>query len=148
MYKVARERANRRYKTRKAIDRLIASGYVNRHGEKIGITAEGNRALERLVKITNTKLRSHSWDRKWRMVAFDIPERHKGLRDQVRLILKRAGFRKLQHSVWIFPHACEELAALIKEDPRVASHLLYGVLETIENDAYLRKLFSLPTDRR
>ena len=32
------------------------------------------------------------WDRKWRIVIFDIPERYRELRDRVRYVLKKAGF--------------------------------------------------------
>jgi len=37
------------------------------------------------------------------MVIFDVPEKHRRLRDQLRAFLKRAGFFPIQRSVWISP---------------------------------------------
>jgi len=47
------------------------------------------------------------WDKKWRLVIFDIPEKHKLARESLRAKLKDLGFRELQHSVWVYPHDCE-----------------------------------------
>ncbi len=88
-------------------------------------------------------LQTNAWDGKWRIVAFDIPEKYSALRDKVRRILKQAGFIKLQHSVWIFPHECEELAQLIKEESRLSNYILYGRLDRIENESGLKKAFHL-----
>lgn len=143
MYKVAHERARRRYYTRLAAERLTKEGYIRRNGDILSINAAGRRLLNQMVTDVHATLRKKKWDGKWRMVAFDIPERLRESRNTVRAILKRAGFAKLQHSVWIFPHECEELARLIKEDPQLSHHVLYGVLEKIGNDAELRRTFSL-----
>ena len=35
------------------------------------------------------------------LVIFDIPQNKKILRDKFRYLLKRGGFKKLQHSVWL-----------------------------------------------
>lgn len=103
----------------------------------------GESALGALVVQTRELLGKHTWDGKWRVVAFDIPEQLTTLRDKVRRILKETGFVKLQQSVWIFPHECEELVRLVQEESQLAPHILYGVLERIEGDAQLRKAFDL-----
>ena len=77
--------------------------------------------IERTLKLLKTSI----WDHKWRLVVFDIPEKYATLRDKVRTILKRSGFVKLQQSVWVFPH------------------ILYGVLDRIEGEESLRKIFHL-----
>ena len=61
----------------------------------------------------------------------------------MREVLKRAGFQKLQHSVWIFPHECAELSLLIQEESGLKKHILYGVLDRIENEDRLKDLFRL-----
>lgn len=77
------------------------------------------------------------------MVVFDIPEKYRRLRNQVRAILKRAGFKQLQQSVWIFPYECEELVQLIQQESELAPHILYGVLEKIEGGKGLMRQFGL-----
>jgi len=37
------------------------------------------------------------------LVVFDIPEQHRNLREQIRKLLKAAGFFPIQRSVWISP---------------------------------------------
>ena len=46
----------------------------------------------------------HSWDEKWRLVVFDIPEEKRKLRDYLRRYLITLGFGKVQRSIWISPY--------------------------------------------
>ena len=141
MYAVARERAQQRYRTKKSIDTLVLQGWVRRNGEILSITDSGKTMLDTTIESLRSSITSTTWDGKWRIVAFDIPEELSVLRHQIRSILKRAGFIKLQQSVWIFPHECHELAALIQHDQRIRKHVLYGVLSEIDNSERLRTLF-------
>jgi len=43
------------------------------------------------------------WDRKWRLVIFDIPETRRKARLRLRRFLREQGFGYLQQSVWISP---------------------------------------------
>jgi len=43
------------------------------------------------------------WDKKWRLVTFDIPEKHRKTRDKLGYELGKLGFRHFQRSVWISP---------------------------------------------
>lgn len=146
MYKIAYERARARYHTRKVIDSLVENGYAMQDGDTLTITETGRNALESTIQRTHASIQSKEWDGKWRVVAYDVPAEFNKLRDQVRYILKRAGFHKLHHSVWVFPHDCNELTDLIKKDRRISPCLLYGVLETIEDDEKLRTLFGVESN--
>ena len=143
MHKIAHKRAVARYRTRKAIDSLVAKGWAIRRAGSIAITEDGRLQLEQAILITKDSLKTLAWDGKWRVISYDIHESHSKLRDHVRAILKRAGFAKLHHSIWIFPHECHELSELIKRDQRLKVFVLYGVLESIEGTERLRKLFNL-----
>lgn len=142
-YKLARERATLRYRRKLAIERLIELDYIRTEGERLSLTNEGRDILGEAIDQTLKLLQTMVWDHKWRIVAFDIPEKYSELRDKVRAILKRAGFVKLQQSIWIFPHECEELVSLIKEESRLSKYILYGVLDRIESEDNLKKLFRL-----
>ena len=41
------------------------------------------------------------WDKKWRVVIFDVPETKRAVRDHLRRRLKDWGFRQWQRSVWV-----------------------------------------------
>ena len=84
------------------------------------------------------------WDRKWRVVMFDIWETRKAERDQLRGVLLRMGFVKLQASVWIFPYPCEELFVFVRTQLRLGPAVRYMVVDEIDNDRALRIEFDLP----
>ena len=83
------------------------------------------------------------WDKKWRVIIFDIPEKKKGIREQTRKILIATGFRRLQDSVWVYPYDCEDVMGLMKIDLRIGKYLLYLIVDQIENDRFLRMDFGL-----
>ncbi len=86
------------------------------------------------------------WDKKWRIVIFDIPEKRKGLREHVRRLVSTMGFFRLQDSVWVFPYDCEEVVALLKLDLKVGKDLIYIIADAVEFDKPLRLHFELPAD--
>lgn len=143
MLKIAQERAMYRHRRKKVIEGLAGLEYLRVQGERLSITEKGKGILRNVIDDTRKTLGTRAWDGKWRIVIFDVPEEYSSLRDKVRAILKRAGFQQLQQSVWIFPHECEELAQFIRGEPKLSSYVLYGVLEHIQEDERLRKLFKV-----
>ena len=83
------------------------------------------------------------WDKRWRIIIFDIPENKKLMRDQARNILREAGFQRLQDSVWVYPYDCEDVIGLMKIDLGIGKYLLYIIADQIENDRFLRMDFDL-----
>ena len=63
--------------------------------------------------------------------------------DRLRRLMREYGFLRLQNSVWVYPHDCEELISLIKADLRIGKDVLYAVVESIEYDAWIKKHFNL-----
>lgn len=142
-YKLASERATQRYRRKLAIERLRELEFIEDCGGKLSITSAGRSALGTVIATNRKLLGTRPWDHKWRIATFDIPEKYASLRHKVIGVLKKAGFVKLQHSIWIFPHECEELVQLIKNESKLSEFILYGVLEKIEDEGRLKKLFKL-----
>lgn len=136
------------YQTRSVISRLAAKGQVRffmKNGKKcVEISLAGRRALDLELQTAalQTK-RLKRWDKRWRMVMFDIPERRKKDRDQLRRTMIGAGFVCFQDSVWVFPYDCEDLVALLKIDMRLGNAVRYAIVEKLENDTELQKQFRL-----
>jgi len=55
------------------------------------------------------------WDKKWRLIIFDIPEKKRSGRVAFRKKLKDMGFFQCQKSAWIHPFPCLEEIEFIKD---------------------------------
>lgn len=74
----------------------------------ISLTKEGRKKVKK-YNIDNLKIkRPKTWDKKWRILIFDIQDKHKVKREALRGKLKELGFFKLQKSVWVCPYDFEK----------------------------------------
>lgn len=120
--------------------------FITKNGRVyLRITDKGKSHLQRLVAFGPLP-KPRRWDRKWRLVIFDIPEKKHVLRARARSIVAGFGFVRLQDSVWAYPYDCEEAIALLKAQLHIGKDLLYIIADAIEYDFPLRKEFGLPLD--
>lgn len=80
-----------------SIERIEKNGEVY-----LRLTSKGNEKIKRDFPLLH--LQQKPWDRKWRIVVFDIEEIKKDIRDSLRNKLKELGCGMLQKSVFITPH--------------------------------------------
>lgn len=86
--------------------------------------------------------KSKFWDKKWRIVLFDIPETQRKIRNALRRKLKDLGFLEFQKSVFINPHPCRNEVNFIINFFNIEENVFY--LETpISPDDNFRKHFNL-----
>ncbi|MBI1974646.1 MAG: hypothetical protein HYS51_02260 [Candidatus Zambryskibacteria bacterium] len=133
--------------TSSSASKLVKRGLLKFENGYYQLTQKGESILRRW-EISNYNLnKPKRWDRKWRIIIYDIPEkRRKGVvRRQVLNLFKEAGFYKLQNSVWVYPYDCEDIIGLLKTDLGVGKEVLYIIANEIENDKYLREYFGLST---
>lgn len=123
--------------------RLIKRGLLAYQDGKLRLTPKGEAVLRRLELHEFRLKKSRRWDGKWRVLIFDIPEKRKRTRNQIRQTLITIGFARLQDSVWIYPYDCEDLLTLLKADFKVGKDMLYMVVDQLEYDAPLKARFSL-----
>ena len=139
-----------RSRIRRSLDRLRDRGFVTyrKKGKdtRVELTQRGEILLMKLSSGSAHIKRPVKWDRRWRIVIFDIPERRKFARDNLRLMLTTIGFRKLQASVWVYPYECEDVLTLIRTDSRLQREVMYIVAEEIENDRKWRHTFGISSD--
>lgn len=140
---------NRRQKEsiNRSRDRLIEQGLLKYEDEKIRLTPRGEFVLCKLESNEYQIQKPHRWDGRWRVLIFDIPEKRRKLRDQIRRSLIDIGFVRVQNSVWIYPYDCEDLVTLLKADFRIGKDLLYLVVEHMEYDIAYKKHFGLSKER-
>lgn len=93
-----------------AVYRLFKTGNIEKIvvGDKVRIRITPG-GLKRLLSINLdlSKFSSKKWDGRWRVVIFDVSEKDKKRRDQLRQKIFHLGFGMLQESVWISPFPIE-----------------------------------------
>lgn len=83
------------------------------------------------------------WDKKWRLVIFDIPEKKKHGREILRSKLKELGFHQFQKSCFIYPHECENEINFVVELFELRPYVTLLRVEKITNEAALKLKFKL-----
>jgi DNA-binding transcriptional regulator PaaX len=88
--------------------------YLRKIGEKYLLTDKAKKVIKMRDIEGVLKRKIGKWDKKWRIVIFDIPEIFKAKRNLLREFLGRLSFIKIQKSVWLSPYdllgEVEELA--------------------------------------
>jgi len=145
LYQKYRKKYKQRYYINERLEKLVKDGFiivVNDDGEKkLELTAKGENFLEKgrlLAELDNKK-----WDKKWRIVIFDIWEKRRKVRDQLRMELIGLGFQKMQNSVWITPYDCGDYVYLLKTDLMLGPAVIFFEVTKIENEKYWRQKFDL-----
>ena len=134
------------------LSRLAKEGLIKfekRGGKRYArITEKGRKvlALELQKKALQAQAKKR-WDRRYRIVIFDIAEVRRSIRIRLRETMRAAGFVRLQDSVWVYPYDCEDFTALLKADLHIGREVIYIIAESIENDGWLREHFNLPRKR-
>ncbi|MDP3771188.1 MAG: hypothetical protein Q8R16_02735 [bacterium] len=112
--------SRQRYDADRTVRNLIRRGLVEevQRGRIVGyaLTDRGREHLARHELAHAAFTSPKRWDKKWRMIIFDIPEKRRYLRDTLRAHFTRLGLYPIQKSVWLFPYACHDLVRLLKVD--------------------------------
>ena len=83
------------------------------------------------------------WDKKWRVIIFDIPIQLNKVRDVFRERLKQLGLLMIQKSVFISPYSCFDEVEFLRELYHIPDTILYILAEKVEGEERLRERFDL-----
>jgi len=133
-----------RYKIKRSINTLENKKLVRRYSkngiEMIELTRLGrSRAIMGELKLVNQK----KWDKKWRLVIFDIPENKKIARRSLSRKLKEIGFYQLQKSVFVYPYQCKKEIDFIREYFDVKKYVKYIEAQNVEGGDKLNRCFDI-----
>lgn len=108
------------------------------------LTGAGKRVVKE-IEFENMKIEKPKiWDKKWRIIIFDIPERQKRIgRDALRSKLQILGFYQVQKSVWVFSYPCEKEVQLLCEIFEISPFVNIITADSIYNDDSIKKYFNL-----
>ncbi len=138
--------------SKQAAERAVAGLYESKlltaHENDDGTTTlilsdEGKkRALTyhmRYVKIRPTG----PWDKKWRIVLYDIPEDERTTRNAFRDHLTQLGLRKLQHSAAIYPYECKNEIDFFIELLDIRKYVRFIIADSVDDAPHWRRKFNL-----
>lgn len=144
----AKNRAQLYRRITQGINRLEQAGLVTVSGEyakrRVKITKKGRELMEQIEFGEYEIPEPAFWDGKWRVLIFDINERRRRIRNQLRRLLDGAGFVRIQDSVWVYPYACDEFVSLVRAHLKSGvGEIRFFVAEALESDKGLREHFRL-----
>ncbi|MEX2014005.1 MAG: hypothetical protein WD896_01470 [Parcubacteria group bacterium] len=129
----------------RAINSLYKSKLVSQKNNKDNTTtlilSENGKKIALTYDLDNLIVKRHPWDKKWRIVIFDIPEKLKQIRENLRYHLKRLSFKELQHSVFILPFECRKEVEYLVEFHNVRRFVRYIEAQHIDNELDLKHKF-------
>lgn len=115
----------------------------SKEGALIRLTDKGREHI-RKFELDTLKLPVKAWDRRWRLILFDIPEENGKARRALQERLRGLGCFPLQKSVFVYPHECRDEINFLVEFFEVSAYIRYletPHLDYSENSA--RKFFNL-----
>lgn len=111
--------------------------------QRITISQAGKRRILE-YSIDELKIaKQKRWDRKWRIVIYDIPKRNKSLQEVVREVLKNLGFYPIQESVYIIPYPCYKEIEFLRTYYNLSPFIKYLLVEKLEDDTTYKIYFGL-----
>lgn len=138
---------NRREAIRKTFSwlrrhRLIEEREVN--GRQILTLTEGGRKRVLEYKLDEVMIKPlKKWDRIWRIIIFDVPEKYKKAREALRSKLKLWGCYPLQKSIWITPYPCRDEIDFIIEIFKISPHVRIIEASNFDGMDEVRYFFNL-----
>ncbi len=132
-----------KYRIAQALNRLEESGMITITEGSVELTKVGADRIQEILAGEYRVEEPAFWDGKWRMLIFDIKERQRRRRDELRLLLVGAGLVRLQNSVWVHPYAFDDFVELLRHYLQSkGDEIFYFTAEGLA-DQKLRKLFNL-----
>lgn len=84
-----------------------------------------------------------NWDKRWRVVMYDIPISKNKARNAIRSKLNQLGFKEWQKSVFVHPYPCQDEINFVIEFFDLRPYVRYAELINPTNEAELKLHFKL-----
>lgn len=84
-----------------------------------------------------------TWDGKWRIIIYDVPENRRNFRDTIRDFLKDLGFLEIQRSVYLLPYPCQEQIEFLRSFYGLGENIKIIWAYKIENEKAYREYFGI-----
>lgn len=113
---------------------------------KVQLTNKGKKRVREFCFEALEIKKPAEWDRKWRILMFDIPTKPKiynQAREALRNKIKELGFYQMQKSVWVYPYKCEDEILFIAELFQVQKYIEILTVEKLLHAEKIKRVFRL-----
>lgn len=110
---------------------------------KIEVLGAGIELADKLNSWLGGSTGPSEWDKRWRLVLFDVPENKKNLREAFRYHLRKLGFVEFRRSVFIFPFPCATEIESLADKFNLRDHIAMITAESISDEFHFKKKFNL-----
>lgn len=132
---------------KRTLERLEKQKLVEISEEKgmqvVKITDRGRKRILRCALDELTIKKPKIWDRKWRLVTYDLPEKYTQMRNILREYLSVWGFYRIQESVFLHAYPCMKDVEFLREYLGMGEYVRGFLVEKIENDQVFRDYFGV-----
>ena len=116
----------------------------NPDGSSTLVLTKRGKDIALTYKIDEMKIPAmKKWDKKWRLVLFDIPESRKKARNALARALKNIGFAQFQKSVFIHPFECSNEINFVIEFFNLRPYVRLVTANELDNEPVLKRYFKL-----
>lgn len=136
------------------LDRLRATIKRLKKQKDIEVMEENDKQILKLTEkgkikllkydLKNLKLKKpEKWDKKWRLIIYDVPKNKNSVRELFRRYLRGMNFLKLQASVYLTPYPCEEEIEFLRNYYGIINEVIVLTVSGIEQEEAYRDYFKL-----
>ena len=116
----------------------------NNDGSLTIVLTENGKRKALTYQIDEMKIKkAQKWDKRWRIVLFDIPEKKKKIREAIRHHLKNLDFFEYQKSVFVQPYDCKNEIEYIIEFYNIRKYVRFIIADSLDNELHLINHFKL-----
>lgn len=134
------------WRLRQVLKRLheekLVEVFETKDGQAVKITSRGKQRLL-LYNIDDLVLVKKKWDKKWRIIIYDVDESKKYLRDVFQLMLRKLEFLQLQKSVYLTPYPCENEIEYLRQIYDLGKNVAILTINGLENEQAYKEYFGL-----
>ena len=139
--------AKERGRVKRSLRSLEKNGLIVRKikngEEQLLVTTKGEQKLARYLLEDLQIQKLKKWDKRWRVVMFDIPETKARVRTEASWKIKDMGMKAVQDSVFISPYPCKKEIDLLANHFFIKKYFIYFETDNIECHEDILKEFKL-----
>lgn len=126
---------------------LAKQGFVSvgvLDGEKIyKLTLKGSHHLNQVALLELPLFTDQLWNGRWYLIAFDIPDTKKAVRNQLIILLKRYKFSQYSKGLWLLPYNPTELLNRVRQQYNLKKEIKLVVADYIDHESRYIRLYNL-----
>lgn len=111
-------------------------------GHTVKITEKGRRKLLK-YNLDDLILTNKKWDKRWRIIIYDVEESKKPLRNVFQKVLRKLEFLQLQKSVYLTPYPCESEIEYLRQIYDIGPEVVILTINGLENEQAYKEYFAL-----